>query len=205
MPNTFRDKKVEEGLDESVRSQPTRRRPQIPHDEEKAAPSGNSLRQPAAAAQEARAERQEGTAAGQESQAERQESRAERQETAAQPAQSPQSRTKSGTFLSNLLGGEVLNKQWVRKQRKLLLLIAAFCILLVTNRYYVEHLTKDKLATEERIKFLREERIQMKKDYQESVKISHIASELDSAGVGLIAGPPYELTVDVKKDRKKKD
>lgn len=181
MPNTFRNKQVEEGLDESVRTRHTRRQPQIPRDEPTDAPQQEPCEEPSKKSQE--------------------EPREEPQEESKKEPQPSKPRTKSGALLSNLLSGEVLNKQWFRNQRLLLLLIAAFCIILVTNRYYVEHLTKDKLATEERIKFLREERIQMKKDYQESVKISHIASQLDSLGVGLIAGPPYELTVSDKRNK----
>jgi hypothetical protein len=191
VPNTFRNKKVEEGLDESVRTQPAHRRPQIPHDET-ASPHTDAGEQDNV---------QPETSAAQE----HEDSSAQEQQSSTHEDYASKPRTKSGTMISNMLGGEVLTKQWVRNQRWLLLLIAFFCLVLVSNRYWVEHLTKEKLATEERIKFLREQRIQMKKDYQESVKISHIASELDSLGIGLIAGPPYELTIDKKNNKENKD
>lgn len=107
----------------------------------------------------------------------------------AAPARKGRRRNMAGS----IFGGDFLAKEWVRRQRWLLLMVVAFCLVLVSNRYVVEHLMRDKLETEEQIKYLRERRIQMKQDYQENVKISHIAGKLDSTGVGLIAGPPYEL------------
>jgi len=35
----------------------------------------------------------------------------------------------------------------------------------------------------------------MQKQYQESIRISRIDRELDTIGVGLVAGPPFELKV----------
>ncbi|MDY5968545.1 MAG: FtsL-like putative cell division protein [Bacteroidales bacterium] len=108
-------------------------------------------------------------------------------------------KSRKRNMASNLFGGEFLLKDWVRRQRWLLLMIVGFCLLLVSNRYVVEHLMRVKMNTEERIKYLREQRIQMKQEFQDNVKISHIASKLDSTGVGLIAGPPYELEEESKK------
>ena len=103
---------------------------------------------------------------------------------------------KSRVNLSHILGGDMLNRAWLSRQTGLIVLVVVFMLFLVANRYHVEKLSRDKIVTEEHIKFLREQRIQMQKDYQESVKISRIARVLDTVGVGLIAGPPYEITVD---------
>ena len=124
-------------------------------------------------------------------------SAAETTEKSSASTEKPTRKQKKGS-LGKVLGGEFFKAQWVSKQWKLVLLIAAYCLLLVSNRYYVEKLSKQKIAVEEDIKYIREQRLQMQKEYQESVKISRIASELDSIGVGLIAGPPYELKVDPK-------
>ena len=64
---------------------------------------------------------------------------------------------------------------------------------LVYNRYKVEDLTKAKAEAQERNNYLREARIELQKRYQESIKISQIAEMLDSTGIGITAGPPYEL------------
>ena len=61
---------------------------------------------------------------------------------------------------------------------------------------YVNYIPKgyeEKLAAQERINFLRESRIELQKRYQETVKISQIAALLDSSGVGITAGPPFEI------------
>jgi hypothetical protein len=65
--------------------------------------------------------------------------------------------------------------------------------MLVYNRYRVEDLTKAKIEAQERINYLRESRIELQKRYQETIKISKIAEMLDSTGVGITAGPPYEI------------
>jgi len=42
---------------------------------------------------------------------------------------------------------------------------------------------------------MREQRVQMQKQYQESIRISRIDEVLDTIGVGLVAGPPYEIKI----------
>ena len=91
------------------------------------------------------------------------------------------------------LGGDVLGDQMVLKQIPLVLLCLFYLLLIVGNRYRVESLSREKAATEERINYLREHRIQMQKQYQQSVKISQIAEELKETGVGITSGPPYEI------------
>ena len=92
-----------------------------------------------------------------------------------------------------MLGGEVLGDQMVLKQIPLVLLCLFYLLLIVGNRYRVETLSRERVATEERINYLREHRIQMQKQYQQSVKISQIAEELKESGVGITSGPPYEI------------
>ena len=46
------------------------------------------------------------------------------------------------------------------------------------------------------VSYLHEHRVQMQKQYQESIRISRIDRELDTVGVGLVAGPPFELRTD---------
>ena len=79
------------------------------------------------------------------------------------------------------------------RQIPLMLLCLFFLLLLVANRYKVESLSREKMATQERIVELREQRIQMQKQYQKSVKISQIAEDLGESGVGITSGPPYEI------------
>lgn len=100
---------------------------------------------------------------------------------------------KIGRGIASVIGGEVFRNKAVRRQIPLMILILCYFIITISNRYRVEDLSKEKIAATERINYLREHRIQMQKQYQESVKISQIAEDLDSLGIGLIAGPPYEL------------
>lgn len=95
--------------------------------------------------------------------------------------------------VAKVLGGDILADKMVLRQIPLLLLCLFFLLLLVANRYRVESLSREKIATMERINDLREHRIQMQKQYQESVKISHIADDLSETGVGITSGPPYEI------------
>ena len=95
--------------------------------------------------------------------------------------------------LGKVLGGDMLADRLVLKQIPLVLLCLLYLLLIVGNRYQVESLTREKAATEERINYLREHRIQMQRQYQQSVKISQIAEELKESGVGITSGPPYEI------------
>lgn len=95
--------------------------------------------------------------------------------------------------VAKVLGGDILGDKLVLKQIPLLLLCMFFLLLLVANRYKVESLSREKMAALDRINDLREERIQMQKQYQKSVKISQIAEELSESGVGITSGPPYEI------------
>ena len=100
---------------------------------------------------------------------------------------------KRANWLARILGGDLLQSKKVLKQIPLILLCCVYGLILVYNRYKVEDLTKEKLEAQERINFLRESKIELQKRYQENVKISHIARMLDSTGVGITAGPPFEI------------
>jgi len=95
--------------------------------------------------------------------------------------------------VSKVLGGDILSDRLVLKQIPLMLLCLLFLLLVVANRYKVESLSREKIASQERIDDLREHRIQMQKQYQKSVKISQIAEDLGESGVGITSGPPYEI------------
>lgn len=94
-----------------------------------------------------------------------------------------------------MLGGDMLGSRFVLKQIPLLLMILGFCLLMVKVRYRVESLNKQKDRLQKEVSYLREQRVQMQKQYQESIRISRIDQELDTVGVGLVAGPPFELKV----------
>lgn len=84
-------------------------------------------------------------------------------------------------------------QDWWVKQIPLLLMIMGYSLVLIYNRYKIEDLAKEKMATEQRIMYLREHRIQMQKQYQEQIKISQIAEDLNERKIGLMSGPPYEV------------
>ena len=114
-----------------------------------------------------------------------------RQDEERKDSQEPERKRRN--WLSRILGGEVLQSRAVVKQIPLKLLLCFYAIILVYNRYKVEDLTKAKAEAQERNNYLREARIELQKRYQESIKISQIAEMLDSTGIGITAGPPYEL------------
>lgn len=95
--------------------------------------------------------------------------------------------------IGRVLGGDILADKLLLRQIPLLLLCLVYLLLIIGNRYRIESMSRDKAATEERINYLREQRIQMQKQYQQSVKMSQIAEDLKETGVGITAGPPYEL------------
>jgi hypothetical protein len=98
--------------------------------------------------------------------------------------------------LARVLGGDMLGSRFVLKQIPLLLLVLGGCLAMVKVRYEVESLNKEKSRLQKEVSYLREQRVQMQKQYQESIRISRIDRELDTIGVGLVAGPPFELKVE---------
>lgn len=101
-----------------------------------------------------------------------------------------------GRGLRGVLAGDMLGSRWVMEQLPLLVLIVVMCLVLVAVRYRVESLNKEKERLQKEVGYLREQRMQMRKRYQESIRISRIDEELDTVGIGLVAGPPYELKVE---------
>lgn len=89
----------------------------------------------------------------------------------------------------------MLESRFVLKQIPLVAIIVGLCLVLVAVRYSVENLTKEKKMLEEKLKYMGEERVQMRRQYQESIRISRIDRDLDTIGIGLVAGPPYELKI----------
>lgn len=100
---------------------------------------------------------------------------------------------KAARGVGRVLGGDILADRMVVRQIPLLLLCIGYLLLIVGNRYRIESLSRELQASGERINYLREQRIQMQKQYQQSVKISQIAEDLGERGVGITAGPPYQL------------
>lgn len=111
------------------------------------------------------------------------------------------SNSKKKGKLAQFLGGEVLGSQFVVKQIPLVIIIVALCLVIVSVRYKVESLMREKKALQESVDYMREERVQMRRQYQESIRISRIDRDLDTVGVGLVAGPPYELKIENESSR----
>lgn len=97
--------------------------------------------------------------------------------------------------LTKMLRGDVLGSRIVLKQIPLLLTILGGCLAMVAVRYRVESLNKEKEQLQKKVSYLGEQRVQMQKQYQESIRISRIDRDLDTIDVGLVAGPPYELKI----------
>lgn len=95
--------------------------------------------------------------------------------------------------IGKLLRNRALRGKMLRKYVPWMMMIVGLFLLLIYNRYAIEGYVKEKNETQEKIKYLREHKIQMQKKYQESTKISKIAEELDTLKIGLLSGPPYEL------------
>ena len=103
---------------------------------------------------------------------------------------------KRKNVVGRVLGGDVLQSKGVLKQMPLILLLCLFGIVLMYNRYRIEDLSRQKIELQNEINYLRQKRIEQQKHFQETVKISQIAKLLDSTGIGITAGPPYELTIE---------
>lgn len=107
-----------------------------------------------------------------------------------------------------LFGGDILDNKVLSKNYGLLLFIFFLLLLLVGNRYRVEKLSREKEKLVEDIKYLKQHNMDIQQAYQESVKITQIANQLDTLGIRLISGPPYEvqrIDLNEEKARAKQD
>lgn len=102
-------------------------------------------------------------------------------------------KNKKQPWLQKVLGGDLLLSRFVMQNLKLIVLISLYGIVMVSLRYRIESLSREKISVQEHISYLREHRIELQSQYQETIKISAIAAKLDSMGIGLSAGPPYEI------------
>lgn len=98
-----------------------------------------------------------------------------------------------------ILGGDVLESEFFTNQLFLLFIILVLCLIMVSMRYQVENLNKEKENLQKELSYMHEQRVQMQKQYQESIRISRIDKELDTLDIGLVAGPPYELKIESQK------
>ena len=106
------------------------------------------------------------------------------------------SKEKKRGNMAKVLGGDLLGSHIVLRQIPLLIAILVGCLLMVAVRYRVESLNKEKDSLQKKVSYLREQRVQMQKQYQESIRISRIDRDLDTIDVGLVPGPPYEIKND---------
>ncbi len=111
-------------------------------------------------------------------------------------SEAPHNKVNAKKIMKSVIGGDILNGKWIKKQIPLMLLILFFLIIIVSNRYKVENLTKERIATKDRIDQMREQRIQARSQYQHSIQISTIAEQLDTIGVGIVAEPPYLIEIE---------
>lgn len=93
----------------------------------------------------------------------------------------------------DLMNGNSLQSKGLIKQLPFILVVVMHLLLLVGNRYQVESLLRDREREEERIKYLNETQIEMRKHYQETIKMSELVEMLSETGVGITAGPPFEI------------
>lgn len=102
---------------------------------------------------------------------------------------------KKKSSISTILGGDIFKSRTVLKQMPLLILILVLSLVIVSMRYRVESLYREKKELERSISLLHEKRLRMQKQYQQSIRISTVDQKLDTIGVGLVPGPPYEIKV----------
>lgn len=107
-------------------------------------------------------------------------------------------RNRRRRLVTEFLGGDILKSNIVTKQLLLLFIILFMCLFIVGMRYRVEKYNRERLILQDKLSYIEVKRIFMQRQYQEAIRISHIDETLDSVGVGLVAGPPYELKLERK-------
>ena len=101
----------------------------------------------------------------------------------------------SGPSFREYLNGQVLDNEWLRKNRKYLLFMVFLAFIYINNHYSVESLLKEHLALNKEVKELKYEAITTSSELMFMSKQSEVVRKVQEAGLELevLTTPPRIL------------
>lgn len=102
---------------------------------------------------------------------------------------------KNGPTFREILNGQAIDNEWLRKNRKYLLFCVFLAFIYINNHYGVEALLKEHVALNKEVKDLKYEAITTSSELMFMSKQSEVVRKVEEAGLGLevLTTPPRIL------------
>ncbi len=98
--------------------------------------------------------------------------------------------------LSDIMGGKILIRKFMLSQIPLMIMIVAYSIAMVSNRYYIENTSIEIKELQREINELNIKHIQFKCDYMNIIMISEVAKKLESLGIQQSTDRPLKINIE---------
>ena len=98
--------------------------------------------------------------------------------------------------LSDIVGGRILIRKFMLSQIPLMIMIVAYSIAMVSNRYYIENTSIEIKELQKEINELNIKHIQFECDYMNIIMISEVAKKLESLGIQQSTDRPMKINIE---------
>ncbi|MDD3636581.1 MAG: FtsL-like putative cell division protein [Bacteroidales bacterium] len=120
---------------------------------------------------------------------------AEKQEIHKEKPVSVKKKSWSGRFFMDLLGGDFLAYNWVRRQVNYVFFLAAIALIYIGNSYYAEDMSRKIDDLNRELKELHYEYISAKSELMQQTKQSTIATRLNKSGLKESVEPVRKIII----------
>ncbi len=98
--------------------------------------------------------------------------------------------------LSEIVGGKILLRKFMLSQIPLMIMIVAYSIVMVSNRYYIENTSVDIKNLQKEINELNIKHVQFECDYMNIIMISEVAKKLEPLGIYQSTDRPLKIKIE---------
>ncbi len=119
----------------------------------------------------------------------------EKQETPKEKPVAEKKRSFSGRLFMDVLGGDFLAYNWVRRQINFVFFLAALALVYIANSYYAEDMSRQIDNLNRELKELHYEYISTKSELMQQTKQSTIANKLSKSGLKESVEPVHKIII----------
>lgn len=107
-----------------------------------------------------------------------------------------QEKSRKNIKLSEIVGGKILLRKFMLSQIPLMIMIVAYSIAMVSNRYYIENTSVDIKNLQKEINELNIKHVQFECDYMNIIMISEVAKKLEPLGIYQSTDRPLKIKIE---------
>lgn len=104
------------------------------------------------------------------------------------------SEIKSSSF-RDFINGNILNKRFIRKQYKLLLMVAVLLFLYINNRYYCEKQIEERVQLKKELQDVKYESLTISAELTKLSRRTYVLNYINSKGINLKESPVAPIVV----------